>query len=114
MLGSDFELFLQTISRERDLSLFLRPSIDLFFKEAWLRHRDTFWTNLLLLAALHSGTHFTVMPSTYAKLCRHPVQRYAATIGRQDIIRAGGVFGDKRRFFSVSQNLVYRQVRRNR
>ena len=51
VLGSDFELFLQTISRERDLSLFLRPSIDLFFKEAWLRHRESFWTNLLLFSA---------------------------------------------------------------
>jgi hypothetical protein len=51
VLASDFEGFLQTISRERDLSLFLRPSIDLFFKEAWLRHRETFWTDLLLFSA---------------------------------------------------------------
>jgi hypothetical protein len=50
VLGSGFERFLETISRERDLSLFLRPSIDLFFKEAWLRHRDTFWTNLRLFS----------------------------------------------------------------
>jgi hypothetical protein len=51
VLGSDFERFLQTISRERDLSLFLRPSIDLFFKEAWLQHRETFWADLLLFSA---------------------------------------------------------------
>ncbi len=50
VLGSDFALFLEAIARERDLSLFLRPSIDLFFKEAWLRHRDDFWTNLLLFS----------------------------------------------------------------
>jgi hypothetical protein len=27
-----------------------------------------------------------------------PAQSYAVTIGRQNIIRAGGVFGDKRSF----------------
>ncbi len=51
VIGSDFERFLQTISRERDLSIFLRPSIDLFFKEAWLRQRETFWTDLSLFSA---------------------------------------------------------------
>jgi len=51
ILGSDFSGFLKAIARERDLSLFLRPSIDLFFKEAWLKHRDTFWTDLMLFSA---------------------------------------------------------------
>jgi len=57
-----------------------------------------------VLAALNSGTHFTVMPSPCAKLCRHAVQRNAATIGRQNIIRAGDVFGDKRRFFQCPKS----------
>ena len=47
MLRSDFTEFLEAIARERDLSLFLRPSIDLFFKEAWLKERDTFWSDLM-------------------------------------------------------------------
>jgi hypothetical protein len=32
-----------------------------------------------LLAALNSGTRFTVMPSPGAKLCRHPVERYGSS-----------------------------------
>jgi hypothetical protein len=47
-----------------------------------------------VLAAINSVTHFTVMPPPCAKLCRHPVQRYAATrLGIQNIIHAEGVFG---------------------
>ena len=51
VLGSDFDSFLEAIATERDLSLFLRPSIDLFFKEAWLRSRDAFWTDLTLFSS---------------------------------------------------------------
>jgi hypothetical protein len=50
---------------------------------------------LSVLAALNSGTHFTVMPSPCAKLCRLPVQRYTATIGRQNIIRAEACLGKR-------------------
>jgi hypothetical protein len=32
-----------------------------------------------MLAAIDPATHFTDMPPPSAKLCRHPVQRYAAT-----------------------------------
>jgi hypothetical protein len=46
--------------------------------------------------------------ATRSLLCRHPVQSYAVTIGRQKIIRAGSVFGDKR-VFSVSQSPVLRR-----
>jgi hypothetical protein len=46
------------------------------------------------------------IPSPVSLLCRRPLQSYAVTrykcyaakIGRQNILRAGGVFGDKRRF----------------
>ena len=51
VLGADFAEFLEAIARERDLSLFLRPSIDLFFKEAWLKERDTFWSDLILFSS---------------------------------------------------------------
>jgi hypothetical protein len=51
VLASDFERFLGAIASERDLSLFLRPSIDLFFKEAWLRSRDEFWSYLTLFSS---------------------------------------------------------------
>jgi hypothetical protein len=51
VIASDFGRFLEAVAQERDLSLFLRPSIDLFFKEAWLKHRDTFWSNLLLFSS---------------------------------------------------------------
>ena len=51
VLGSDFRRFLEAIATERDLFLFLRPSIDLFFKEAWLRTRDEFWLDLTLFSS---------------------------------------------------------------
>ena len=51
VLGADFAEFLVAIARERDLSLFLRPSIDLFFKEAWLKERGAFWSNLMLFSS---------------------------------------------------------------
>jgi hypothetical protein len=51
VLRSDFGRFLEAIATERDLSLFLRPSIDLFFKEAWLRSRDEFWSDLTLFSS---------------------------------------------------------------
>jgi hypothetical protein len=54
VLASDFEGFLKFLSAERDLSLFLRPSIDLFFKEAWLKSRDEFWSYLNDFSA-HKG-----------------------------------------------------------
>jgi hypothetical protein len=43
LLAADFDRFLATLASERDLSLFLRPSIDLLFKEAWLKNRSEFW-----------------------------------------------------------------------
>jgi hypothetical protein len=61
-----------------------------------------------LLAALNSGTHFTVMPSPCAKLFRQAVQRYAATTGRQNIIHAAGVRGK----FSITLNPVSRELSR--
>ena len=51
VLGSDFGRFLEAIARERDLSLFLRRSIGLFFKEAWLKERHTFRSDLMLFSA---------------------------------------------------------------
>jgi len=43
LLAADFDHFLTSLASERDLSLFLRPSIDLLFKEAWLKNREAFW-----------------------------------------------------------------------
>jgi hypothetical protein len=43
LLAADFDHFLASLASERDLSLFLRPSIDLLFKEAWLKDREAFW-----------------------------------------------------------------------
>lgn len=54
IVSPEFILFLQRVARERDLALFLRPSIDLLFKEAWLTSRDEFWMYLNLLSA-HAG-----------------------------------------------------------
>lgn len=51
LLAADFDHFLDALASERDLSLFLRPSIDLFFKEAWLRSRDDFWSDLTLFSS---------------------------------------------------------------
>jgi hypothetical protein len=42
------------------------------------------------------------------------MQRYAATIGRQNIIRAGGVFGDKRRFSQFLKCMVRRPTAREK
>ena len=43
--------FLRSLAAERDLSLFLRPSIDLLFEEAWLKDRNAFWTLLRSLSS---------------------------------------------------------------
>jgi hypothetical protein len=43
LLAADFDEFLASLASERDLALFLRPSIDLLFKEAWLKDRHAFW-----------------------------------------------------------------------
>jgi hypothetical protein len=51
LLAADFDRFLVSLAAERDLSLFLRPSIDLLFKEAWLKNRDAFWQLLRSLTA---------------------------------------------------------------
>ena len=51
LLAADFDRFLTSLASERDLSLFLRPSIDLLFKEAWLKNRDAFWRLLRSLSA---------------------------------------------------------------
>jgi hypothetical protein len=51
VLADDFAEFLEAIARERDLSLFLRPSIDLFFKDAWLKERGAFWSDLMLFSS---------------------------------------------------------------
>jgi hypothetical protein len=51
LLVSDFNDFLRSLGAERDLTLFLRPSIDLFFKEAWLKGRNEFWSYLRLFSA---------------------------------------------------------------
>jgi hypothetical protein len=51
LLGADFDRFLSFLASERDLSLFLRPSIDLLFKEAWLKDRDAFWQLLQSFSA---------------------------------------------------------------
>ena len=72
VLGSDFEAFLSALAKERDLSLFLRPSIDLFFKEAWLRHRETFWTNLRLFSSYQGvpGIAKIIGPTVIPELAR--------------------------------------------
>lgn len=54
ILGADFDRFLEALAAERDLSLFLRPSIDLLFKEAWLKDRQTFWSLLRSFSAHQS------------------------------------------------------------
>ena len=41
--STDREGFLKELTEQRDLSLFLRLSIELLFKEAWLRDRAEFW-----------------------------------------------------------------------
>jgi hypothetical protein len=51
ILAADFDCFLASLASERDLSLFLRPSIDLLFKEAWLRDRQMFWSFLRRFSA---------------------------------------------------------------
>jgi len=51
ILAADFDCFLASLASERDLSLFLRPSIDLLFKEAWLRDRQMFWSFLRMFSA---------------------------------------------------------------
>jgi hypothetical protein len=53
------------------------------------------WTAAHLLAAIDPATRYTSMQPPSAKLCSHPVQRYAATDwAGQDIIHAVGVFGE--------------------
>jgi hypothetical protein len=52
IVAGDFEAFLESLAAERDLFLFLRPSIDLLFKEAWLKDRNAFWS-LLRSFSLH-------------------------------------------------------------
>lgn len=54
ILGADFDYFLEALASERDLSLFLRPSIDLLFKEAWLKDRKEFWDLLQRFSAPQS------------------------------------------------------------
>ena len=51
ILAADFDGFLASLVSERDLSLFLRPSIDLLFKEAWLKDRQTYWSLLRRFSA---------------------------------------------------------------
>lgn len=51
LLAASFEDFLRSLAAERDLSLFLRPSIDLLFKESWLKDRSAFWTLLRSLSS---------------------------------------------------------------
>ena len=51
LLAATFEEFLRSLAAERDLSLFLRPSIDLLFKEAWLKDRSAFWKLLRSLSS---------------------------------------------------------------
>jgi hypothetical protein len=51
LLAAEFDRFLASLASERDLSLFLRPSIDLLFKEAWLKNRNAFWQLLWSLSA---------------------------------------------------------------
>jgi hypothetical protein len=51
LLAADFDRFLASLASERDLSLFLRPSIDLLFKEAWLKDRGAFWRLLRSFSA---------------------------------------------------------------
>jgi hypothetical protein len=61
-----------------------------------------------LLAAIDSATRYTSMQPPSAKLCSHPVQRYAATDwAGQNIIHAEGVLGK----ISVSLNPVFRELR---
>jgi hypothetical protein len=42
-ISTDRDLFLKELSEHRDLSLFLRLSIELLFKEAWTQKRELFW-----------------------------------------------------------------------
>jgi len=65
-----------------------------------------------MLDTINSATHCNDMPPPSAKLCRHPVQRYATTelIAEsvcKSIIRAGGVRGNsillKTPFFQVQR-----------
>jgi hypothetical protein len=42
-ISTDRESFLKELTDQRDLSLFLRLSIELLFKEAWVRDRAEFW-----------------------------------------------------------------------
>jgi hypothetical protein len=51
LIAAEFDRFLASLASERDLSLFLRPSIDLLFKEAWLKNRESFWRLLRSVSA---------------------------------------------------------------
>jgi hypothetical protein len=42
-ISTDRERFLKELAQQRDLSLFLRLSIELLFKEAWVQNRAEFW-----------------------------------------------------------------------
>lgn len=53
LIAGDFDHFLTLLADEKDLSLFLRPSIDLLFKEAWLTNRDSFWRVLKSFSEHH-------------------------------------------------------------
>ncbi|MEA3160436.1 MAG: hypothetical protein QOD95_1984 [Gammaproteobacteria bacterium] len=53
-LTADFETFWDSPSAERDLSLILRPTIDLLLKDAWLKSPDEFWSYLNLFSE-HEG-----------------------------------------------------------
>jgi hypothetical protein len=42
-IGANLDGFLQLLASQRDLALFLRMSIELLFKEAWVNKREEFW-----------------------------------------------------------------------
>jgi hypothetical protein len=73
LLAAAFEGFLESLAAERDLFLFLRPSIDLVFKEAWLKDRSAFWC-LLLSFSTHERVPAIakiIGPAVIAELATH-------------------------------------------